>query len=73
MNLPHMLDHLVFPRESVIALAMTTWFLAIDELSIVSIVHRINMPLQIRLPRERLALTGAWLVEAEVLWTVRDT
>ena len=70
VHVAHMIDHLVFSRETIFTTSMTTWMLTIVELKIGSIVNDINVSLQICLPSEAFLVAGTRFPKTEPLGSV---
>ena len=70
MDVPHVLDHLVSSHESISALSMAIRLLAVDQLNGRFQMDSIDVPLEIRLALEELALARAGLVEAVELCAI---
>lgn len=59
MHVTEVVDHLVLPREAILATAVATLVAAVDELEVRSVVDDSDVPLQVSVPREPGASAGA--------------
>lgn len=69
MHFSHMIDHLILPREAVLALPMTVGHLTIYPLDLIRMVYDGDVALQVSVPGEG---GGALGVEADVLVSRSD-
>ena len=65
VDVAHVIDHLIFPREAVLwATSMAPLYQTVDQLEGVTTVNYFNVPLQISLAGEEYVATGTGLPAA---------
>jgi len=71
VNLSHVLNHLVFPREATRAFSMASGLLTVNKLNRGTAVYILEMTLEIRFPRKPLELMRARMpgaIKLSSLW-----